>query len=182
MLDLDFSILNAIQNIRCPFLDWFMPAVSFLANGGWFWIALAVVFLIFKKTRRCGIMMGVALLLGLLFGNLIIKNLVARARPYTYAEALVKEGDLLINALTDYSFPSGHTLASFNAANMIFAWNKRAGIPALILAAVIAFSRLYLYVHFPTDILGGFVLAIICSVMSFYIVKILADKVFKGKI
>lgn len=84
-------------------------------------------------------------------GNLILKNLVARSRPFSLNTTV----NLLISAPTDYSFPSGHTMASFVAAMILYHTDKRLGIPALMLAFLIAFSRLYLYVHFPSDVIAG---------------------------
>ena len=151
---MDFSILYAIQEIRTPFLDRLMPLVSALGNGGVFWLLLAAVLLIFKKTRSCGILILISMAICYVTGNMLIKNLVARQRPC----ALDTSVELLIPIPREYSFPSGHTLHGFTAAMIIFMHSKKAGIPALILAAVIAFSRMYLFVHFPTDILGGIIL------------------------
>ena len=109
--------------------------------------------------------MLVSMACGVIIGNGILKNLVRRSRPCWIDTTI----PLLIANPTDFSFPSGHTLASFEAAVMIFLHNKKFGIPALLLAMLIGFSRLYLFVHFPTDVLGGAILGTIISVCTYYI-------------
>ncbi len=155
--DFDLSILDFIQeHMKCDFLDTVLPAITHLGDAGAFWILLGIVFLFSIKTRKMGFQVLASLALGYLLGNLILKNVIARERPYT----LNLNIQLLIKEQLDYSFPSGHTLSSFNGAITIFFYHKKWGVAALILAALIAFSRMYLYVHFPTDILGGILLAI----------------------
>ena len=156
--EFELRILDFIrEHLACPFLDAVMPAITSLANGGIIWIIAAVLLLIFKKTRKTGFSVALALIGGLIIGNLLLKNLVGRIRPYDLNEGI----EILIARLSDYSFPSGHTLASFEAATVLMIRDKRFGIPALILAVIIAFSRLYLYVHYPTDVLAGIILGII---------------------
>ncbi len=158
----DLPILDWImENLWCPFLDFLMPLITLLGDAGIFWIAMAVVLLFFPKTRKIGLGMGAALLIGVLVCNVTLKPLVARIRPYDYQlEHFGKVIPLLIEAQHDFSFPSGHTIASFEAATVLMIHSKKAGIPALILATLIAFSRLYLYVHYPTDVLASVVLGI----------------------
>ena len=164
---MEFNILYIIQNLRTPWLDFLMKFVSFLGNGGQIWILTGVTMLFFKKYRKCGYVVLLSLILCLIFGNGILKNLIARERP-CWIDTTVK---LIIDNPTDFSFPSGHTLSSFAAAFSIFKYHKKLGITALILAGLIAFSRLYLFVHFPTDILGGICLGIAISYMSTKIVN-----------
>ena len=151
----DLPILEWIAaNLRCGFLDAVMPIITLLGDAGIFWIAVAVVLLFIPKYRRIGLGMGAALIMGLLVCNVTMKPLFARIRPYDYQLLhFGKEIKLLIEAQHDFSFPSGHTLASFEAATVLAIHNKKMGIPALVLASLIAFSRLYLYVHYPTDVL-----------------------------
>ena len=158
----DLPVLDWIaENLYCGFLDAVMPAVTALGNAGIFWIALAVMLILIPKTRRVGLSMGVALLIGLVVCNLTLKPLLARMRPYDYQLTHFGETiSLLVATPHDYSFPSGHTLASFEGAIVLFLYHKKWGIPALILASLIAFSRLYLYVHYPTDVLFSLVLAL----------------------
>ena len=159
-ISFDLPILDWIQaNLQSGFMDKFMPFITVFGDAGIFWIACSVILLLIPKYRKVGLSMGFALLLGLLVCNVTLKPLVGRIRPYDYQlEHFGKTIPLLIEAQHDFSFPSGHTLASFEAATALMLNNKKLGIPALILACLIAFSRLYLYVHWPTDIAGGVVL------------------------
>lgn len=151
----DLPILDWIAaNLWCPALDFAMPLITLLGDAGIFWIAVAVLFMITKKHRKTGIGMMLALMMGLLICNIWMKPTVARIRPYDFQmEYFMKEIPLLAGTMHDFSFPSGHTIASFEAAVVIALNNKKLGIPALILAVLIAFSRLYLYVHYPTDVI-----------------------------
>ena len=170
---LELKVLDFIQeNFQCRFLDVFFSTVTKLADSGIFWILLAVIFLFFKKTRKTGLMMGVALLCGLIVGNLTLKPLIGRIRPYDLNPGV----SLLIDKLHDFSFPSGHTLSSFEGATVLLIRDKRFGIPAMILAAIIALSRLYLYVHYPTDVLAGAVLGITFGILAVSIVNAIDEK------
>lgn len=134
-----------------------MLFITSLGDAGIFWIALSVLLLLIPKTRKLGIVMALALILEALVCNLMLKPLVARVRPYDLNPAV----QLLLKAPADYSFPSGHTGASFAAATALFCQKSRLWIPAAILSVLIAFSRMYLYVHYPTDVLAGAALGII---------------------
>lgn len=170
----DFAILDWIQqNLRCEFLDMVFPFITTLGNAGAIWIVLALILLITKKYRRVGAMMGLALIFGLIVGNLTLKPLIARTRPFDIREF----ADLLISKPTDFSFPSGHTLASFEAATVLMINDKKLGIPALTLAILIAFSRLYLYVHYPSDIFAGVLLGVLFGVLATAII----NRVWKPK-
>lgn len=156
----DVAMLLWIQE----FLRWeiwtpFWKGITLLGNGGWFWIALGLFFLIPGKTRKVGITVLLALVIGALITNVVLKNAVARMRPYDYTGQIL----LLIEKQLDYSFPSGHSCASFAAACVcVKKLPKKYGIPCMILAVLIAFSRLYVGVHYPTDVLGGIVIGL-CS-------------------
>jgi undecaprenyl-diphosphatase len=150
----EFDILYALQGIHNPVLDKLMVAVSELGNAGILWIAIGLVLLIPKKYRKVGLQMIVSMAVTYIIGNLIIKNLVARQRPCWIDPSV----PLLVTSPTDYSFPSGHSMNGFAGAVTLLMNDKRMGIPAVILAAVIAFSRLYNFVHFPTDVLAGIVI------------------------
>ena len=156
----DLPILDWIAaNLWCPVLDVAMPIITLLGDAGIFWIAVSVLFMITKKYRKTGIGMMLALLMGLLVCNIWLKPTVARMRPYDFQmEYFLKEIPLLAGAMHDFSFPSGHTIASFEAAVVILLNNKKLGIAAMILACLIAFSRLYLYVHYPTDVICSVIL------------------------
>ena len=148
--------------MRSEILDSIMIFTSRIGNGGIVWILIALFFTATKKYRIEGIAMIAALAINLLITNVILKQLFARVRPCDINTAI----ELLISRPTDYSFPSGHTSSSFAAATVIFCKDKRMGTLAVILAAAIAFSRLYLYLHYPSDIIGGFAIGIIIGVFA----------------
>ena len=172
-VNFDLPILDWIAaNLHCPFLDTVMPLITVLGDAGIFWIACSLVMILIPKTRKTGLAMGISLLIGLLVCNVTLKPLVARIRPYDYQwQFFQKEITLLVEGLHDYSFPSGHTIASFEAATALLIGNKKLGIPAMILAVLIAFSRLYLYVHYPTDVLASIVLGIGIAFLGTFLVK-----------
>ena len=169
----DLPILDWIaENLYCPFLDFLMPIITLFGDAGIFWIAVAVVLILIPKYRKIGLSMGAALLIGLLLCNLTLKPLVARMRPYDYKlEYFGQTIQLLVGAQSDFSFPSGHTIASFEAAVVLLYYNRKMGIPAMVLACLIAFSRLYLYVHYPTDVLASVVLGTAIAFLACFLVK-----------
>ena len=179
----DLPILDWIQaHLQSGFLDFIMPIITLFGDGGIFWIAVAVVLLIFPKYRKVGFSMGAALILGVLVCNVTMKPLIARIRPYDLQETLGNHINLLISAQHDYSFPSGHTIASFEACTVLLLHDKRMGIPATVLAILIAFSRLYLYVHYPTDVLVSLVLGIAFGLLGNFLVNLIYKKwVYNGK-
>ena len=126
---------------------------------------LALVLLIPKKTRWIGWSVGVALILGLLLGEFGIKNLICRPRPFA-----AEEMALLIPAPHGFSCPSGHTTSSFAAATSVFLWNKKWGALALVMAALVGFSRMYFFVHYLTDVLFGVALGILCALAARWII------------
>lgn len=169
----DLPILDWIAaNIKCAFLDFLMPLITLLGDAGIFWIAVAVVLLFIPKQRKAGLSMGIALLIGLVVCNMILKPWVGRIRPYDYQFIhFGKTIELLVATPHDYSFPSGHTIASFEAAVALTLHNRKLGIPAMILAVLIAFSRMYLYVHYPTDVLASVVLGTAIAFLGCFIAK-----------
>ncbi len=167
MTELDLTILDWIQaHLRCGFLDVVAPAVTMLGELGAVWIVLALVLLARKKTRPQGAAVAAALVIDLVLCNFLLKPLVARPRPFT-----LREVQLLVDAPTDYSFPSGHTAASFAAVTALLCGKSRLWLPALVLAVVIALSRLYLYVHYPSDVLCGALLGALCGVVGAFLVR-----------
>lgn len=164
----EISMLDWIQrHFQSPGLDWFVPKISALGNGGALWIGLALVLLALPRYRKAGAAMALALILCGLVGNLTLKPLIARARPFAY----VPDYPLLIGAPSDFSFPSGHTLSSVAAATTLFLYYRKAGSAALVLAGVIGLSRLYLYVHFPSDVIAGCLLGISFGILARKIVE-----------
>ena len=173
----DLPILDWIAaNLWCPVLDFLMPIITLLGDAGIFWIAIAVLFLFTKKYRKIGLGMAFALIMGLLVCNIYLKPTIARIRPYDFQEVhLGVIVNLLIEKQHDFAFPSGHTIASFEAAVVILLNNKKLGIPAMILAVLIAFSRLYLYVHYPTDVIFSIILGTAFAFLGNW----LAHKIFE---
>jgi undecaprenyl-diphosphatase len=172
----ELAMLDWIQNhLRCGVLDAVMPAVSHLADHGEIWILLAVVLLFIKGQRRNGGAVVCALVLELVSCNIILKPLIGRVRPFAVNTAV----ELLTRAPTDAAFPSGHTACSFAAAFALKAAGSPLWRPAMVLAAVIGFSRLYLYVHWPTDVLGGIALGAAVGWLGAKIVEGVGNR-FKG--
>lgn len=157
---MEIEILNAIQHLHTPIFDRVMCAVTGLGNAGILWILLAVVLLAIPKTRKSGYIVMAALVLDVILCNGVLKHVFARVRPCDVNTTI----QLLVPRPSDYSFPSGHTAAAFAAVSaLFFAGEKKLWKPALVLAILIAFSRLYLYVHYPTDILGGIAVGVLCG-------------------
>lgn len=167
-MGIEIDILDFLQTIHNPVLDKIMIGITSLGNAGIIWIILSAVLLIVPKTRKVGLCMAAALIVDLLVTNLLLKNLVARTRPYD----IVNTVSLLVKKPTDYSFPSGHTAASFTAVTVLFIRKeKKLAVAACVLAVLIAFSRMYLYVHFPTDILGGIAVGVFAGFAGCLIVS-----------
>lgn len=172
--ELDGYILLFIQEaIRNPALTPAVIAITVLGNGAVIWILLSMGLLLPRRTRGTALTCAVALLVSLLINNAGLKNIVGRIRPYDTIPGLVP----LIARPWDYSFPSGHTASSFAAAWVL--WHrlpKRFGIPALALAGLIGLSRLYLGVHYPTDVIFGAISGIGCGCIACLLVRILAQR------
>ncbi len=165
MINFDFWALNfIIRYVKNPLFDFLMPKITVLGNYGMIWILSALVMLIIPRYRKGGVALYIGLIMGLLVGNLTLKPLVARPRPFNLVDGI----ELLIATPMDFSFPSGHTLSSVIAASIITMTDKKLGAVAIPLAFLISFSRLYLCVHFLTDILGAILLAIMISFIVYY--------------
>lgn len=166
---MELSILNAIETLQNPILDRISIIMARLGTGGAIFILIGLCFSIFKKTRRMGLNILLSLALSAILGNLMLKPLVHRVRPYN---AIGRK--ILVNPLIDGSFPSGHTYSAFVTAFSALFYDKRKGIILLGFAVLMGFTRLYLFVHYPTDVLGGVVLGYICAILA---KKILDKKV-----
>ncbi len=188
----DFPILEFIRNyLSNPFFDKVMPYITLFGEWGAFWIAVALILVLIPKTRKTGWSMGAAMLLGLIICNGILKTLIARDRPFffytvermqQYTAQLpqlkgwvpLTQDDIkwLVSSDLHRSFPSGHTICCFEAATVLMIKNKWAGIPATIIAFLVAYSRLYLYVHYPTDVIFSMFAGILLGLLGCAIVSI----------
>ncbi len=147
---------------RTPGLDSVVPWITYLGSFGAIWIVLALVLLCRKSQRSYGVQIALALIFSLILCNLILKNAVDRVRPFELAGI----SELLVPLPDDASFPSGHTSASFAAATVLLLERHPLRWPVLVLACLIALSRLYLYVHFPTDVAAGVLLGVLCGSLA----------------
>jgi len=172
----DETLALFFQSIHNPITDLPMIFITHLGDDGIFWIILALILLIFKKTRKTGIMVACALIFCLLVNNIILKSIFSRERPFVVLDSI----KLIIDPPSGYSFPSGHTVSSIASATTIF-WTyknscKWAAISAVVLAVLIAFSRMYLCVHFFTDVLAGAVVGIALGFAAIAITKFICKK------
>lgn len=166
---MDGKVLLFIQEyLRFDLLTKIMKFITALGNGGVIWIVLAALLLCFKRYRKTGTAMAVALLLGYLITNLILKNLVMRVRPYDAIAGLQS----LVGIMRDSSFPSGHATSSFAAGFVALKGTPRyIGVTAFVLAVLIAISRLYVGVHYPTDVLAGVLIGLFAAFCGKYVAK-----------
>ena len=161
-MNFDFAVLDWMQSVlRCTFLDYLMAVFSYAAEAGAVWIVLGVVLLFFKKTRAAGMMLLIALLLGWVLGDLIIKPLVQRSRPFVVNPDVVP----FIKKPSSFSFPSGHSCTSAVAATVLLVKHRKIGLAVLPFSLLVMLSRLYNYVHFPTDVLGGALLGVLSALL-----------------
>ena len=168
MIDyLDETILQWFQQIHNDALTKIFMIITKLGEAGIIWIIFGFLMLFALKEKKYGCMVLFSLLLCLIFGNGILKNLIARPRPCH----MIHDIQMLIAIPKDYSFPSGHTFSSVAASICIWHWNRKYGILAWILAVVMMASRLYFYVHYPTDIFAGILLGTILAMISIYCVE-----------
>ena len=148
------------ENLRT---EWLNPVVNFitnLGNEGIFWIALIILMFFFKKTRKTAVCAALSMILCLLLVNIFLKPVVARTRPYVLLENLT----FITKQPGDFSFPSGHSAHALAAGWVMFRMlDKKYGVPLLILGILIALSRLYVGVHFPTDVIAGCICGIITA-------------------
>ena len=160
---MDFEILYLIQNIRTPLLDKLMVTITSIpGNMGEMWITLGIILLLFKKTRKCGLVLCVSYLLVYGMGQYVLKDLIARPRPCHIDQTI----ELLISRPSSYSCPSTHSGWAFASATSIFLYNKKVGLLTYIFSSLVAFSRMYLFVHFPSDVLFGIVLGVAFALLT----------------
>ena len=174
----EFAFLDWLQQFHNPVLDALAVFLNYAGEHGEIWIAFTLLLLLFRRTRKAGCAMATALVLYLVAGDCILKPLFARLRPCDVNTAIT----ILVKRPHGLSFPSGHTASGVAAAYALWLQNRKLGAPALVLAAFIAFTRLYLYVHFPTDILGGAVLGIALGAAASAIANYVANHKEKQQI
>ncbi|MPW25764.1 phosphatase PAP2 family protein [Alkalibaculum sp. M08DMB] len=165
-------ILFIHDNFHFPILDQIMIFASYIGNNGAIWVIITLLLMSIKKYRHIGIMIFCSLLLCIIIGNITLKPLIARIRPFNVFPQVI----LLISSPTDFSFPSGHTMTSFASATVLYLTNKKWGVAALILATLIAFSRVYLFVHYPSDIVGGVIIGVLIALLSVKFITSLYNK------
>ena len=169
--NLDAQILLYIQeHFRTQFLNTFFVGFTHLGDGGILWICISLILMIFRKTRRIGFVCAVSLMIGALVTNVTLKNIVARPRPFDTIQDLT----ILIKYPTDYSFPSGHTTSWFaSGTSMFLMLNKKYSYVFLMLASIMGFSRLYVGVHYPTDVLCGLMIGVFSTIISYNIIRVI---------
>ncbi len=188
-LNFDLSVFQWIQSTQNEILDALMVGITTLGNGGAVFIILGLVLLFTKKYRKAGLAVIMALLVMLLCNDLFLKEFFARPRPFNLFEtnpekyAFWGEGYVfpeLISRPTSYSFPSGHTASAFAAAIALLRYNRKLGVPVTIFAVLMGFSRIYVEVHYCTDVIAGIISGTICAFVAVLIVKFLYPVVDKG--
>ncbi len=164
------EILLYIQNYtKNDLFDVLMPGISFLSDLGWIWILSAAILMLSEKYRKYGFALSLGLFFCFVIGNITLKPLFARVRPYDVYEDFV----IMIESLRDFSFPSGHTYIAFCGAMVLLAANRKIGYAAFTLAVLTAFSRLYLLVHYPSDVIAGAVLGILIGYLAVRCIELL---------
>ncbi len=182
IINIDKTILYWIQDtLQCAFCDKFFVIATYFGEKGIFWLLSAILLIVFPKTRKIGITALAAIAVSFVLSQLVIKNIVGRVRPFEYFDWNLAL--MLVDIPHDSSFPSSHTSVSVAAGLAILFCDKKFGIPAVIIAVLVAFSRLYLFVHYPSDVLAGIILGTIVAVAAYFVVgKILKNIEDKKKL
>lgn len=171
--NIDMNLLKLIHDyLQNVILDKVALVITFLGDKGFIWIVISFALIVSKKYRKVGIMTLGALALSTIIGDGILKNLIRRPRPFLE----VPEIHLLIEKPLSYSFPSGHTAAAFAAAGILATMLKKYRAYVIALALLIAFSRIYLFVHYPADIIGGIIVGLICSKIVLYFFELVSGR------
>lgn len=182
---MELEILNRVHEVfhDITWLNYAMKYISMLAAHGEISIACCAILLIFKRTRRCGLAMAVALVVDFVVVNLILKNAIGRERPWTHEELGWAEDfyrQYGIELSTDYCFPSGHTAITFCAAAVLVIFYRAKAIPAVFVALLIGFSRIYLCEHYVSDVAAGIIIGSLCGVAGYYIYRAVERAVLRA--
>ncbi len=190
LLGFDLAVFEWVQSIQSHFLTAIMTTVTTLGDEGIIFIVLGLVLLCTKKYRKAGVSILVALVVMLLLNNIVLKELIARPRPfnldpetYDWWYEVYKYPYFNIHQPSSYSFPSGHTSSAFAAAIALLCHDRKLGIPTTIFAAIMGFSRIYVEVHYCTDVIGGAIVGIIYALIGVLIAKLVypyVDKAFNA--
>lgn len=155
----DNYVFSLVEIISCTLLDWIFKIITFTGNGGMIWILVGFALVLKKNTRKMGLCVFLCLAATAIVNNLILKEIFDRTRPFVADPSI----ELIIKAPTDASFPSGHTASSFTAATAIFLYDRKKGCYAYLYALLMGFSRIYLQVHYATDVIGGMIVGIVMA-------------------
>ena len=182
---MELEILNRVHEVfhDITWLNYAMKYISMLAAHGEISIACCAILLIFKRTRRCGLAMAVALVVDFVVVNLILKNAVGRERPWTHEELGWAEdfyAQYGIELSRDYCFPSGHTAVTFCAAAVLVIFYRAKAIPAVFVALLIGFSRIYLCEHYVSDVAAGIIIGSLCGIAGYYIYRAVERAVLRA--
>lgn len=170
--EFDLYILHLTEDhLQNPLLTFFFKIFTYASEMGAIWVTAAIIILITKKYRKNGFITIVSLLLCFVFTNLILKNTIARPRPFS-----IDDFSLLIPKPSEFSFPSGHSAISFCGAYSLSYTNRKWTPFVYIIAVLTAFSRIYFTVHYPTDVIGGIIIGTLCSVFTIFVFKKIEKK------
>lgn len=149
------------ENLKNEYLDSFFKLITFLTDKGLIWVIIGLVLLAYKPTRKLALIYILALAFNFMIVNIFLKPMVQRIRPFD-----IMTVELIIKSPRDFSFPSGHSSAAFSASTVIFLINKKWGCFFLLASVIIAFSRLYLFVHYPSDVFIGVLLGVLSAILA----------------
>lgn len=163
---IDNTMLKFVENnMHTLILDKLMIFITTLGNGGLVWVSVCAFLILNRKYRKIGIIALASLGLSAFLGEVIIKNIVERVRPTADIMAVAS---LVVKPLS-YSFPSGHSASAFAVAGVLSYYFKKYSVCFYTMAVLIAFSRIYLYVHYPSDVAGGIILGLLCSRLAIFV-------------
>lgn len=177
LYNLDKGVLFFIQrNLHIPILDKIMILATYAGDKGLIWLLIAFLLLINKKTRYIGLMTMLVMILVAIIGEGILKHIFQRPRPYDEFPLV----HLLIGKYRSFSFPSGHAASSFAAAYVLSKYLRKLALAFWTVAIMIAFSRIYLFMHYPSDVLAGIILGLICGMVGSYLYEHkIKDKIYQ---